>query len=138
MRVILDTNIFVSGLLVRESIPGHILHAFLQERFLLLISLEIMAEILEVLSRPRFNLKREKILEVMHALELKAEKVTPPSKKKGFLIPEDQADEKFLLCAAKGKADYLVSGDIHLIRLKSYESAAIVTPREFINILNRT
>ncbi len=137
MRVILDTNIFVSGLLVRKSIPGRILHAFLEERFLLLISLEIMAEISEVLSRSRFDLKREKILEVIHALEIKAEKVTPPPKKRGLLIPEDPADEKFLLCAEKGKADYLVSGDIHLIRLKSYKSTAIVTPREFINISSK-
>ena len=136
MRVVLDTNIFVSGLLVMESIPSNILRAFLKEKFILLISLEIMAEILEVLSRPRFNLKREKILEVMHALEVKAEKVVLPPEKRGFLIPEDPADEKFLLCAGKGKANYLVSGDIHLTRLKRFKSIVIVTAREFINILS--
>lgn len=135
MRVVLDTNVFVSGLLVKKSIPGNILRAFSEEKFLLLISLEIMAEILEVLSHPGFNLKREKIIELIYTLETKTEKITPSPEKKGSLIPADFADEKFLRCAAKGKADYLVSGDIHLISLKKYKSTVIVTPREFINIL---
>ena len=137
MRVVLDTNVFVSGLLVRESVPGRILRAFLEERFLLVVSLEIMVEILEVLNRPRFNLEKEKILEVMYALEIKAEKITPSPKKKGFLIPEDPSDEKFLRCAVEGKAGYLVSGDIHLRRLKKYKFTKIVTPKEFINILQQ-
>ena len=136
MRAVLDTNVFVSGLLVKESIPDHILRAFIKEKFVLIISLEIVSEIWEVLNRPRFNLKKHKILEIMDALGIKAEKVTIPTpKKKTPLVPEDPDDEKFLWCAEKGKANYLVSGDIHLLKLNRYKSTRIVTPKEFIRLL---
>jgi putative PIN family toxin of toxin-antitoxin system len=135
MRVVLDTNVFVSGLLVKESIPSRILYAFKEEKFILIISLEIISEILEVLIRPRFNLEREKIFEIMSAIEIKSEKVIIPFTKKGIIMPYAPDDEKFLWCAEIGQADFIVSGDKHLLKVKKYKSIKIITPKEFIKIL---
>jgi predicted nucleic acid-binding protein len=49
------------------------------------------------------------------------------------VIQDDPDDNRVLECAVKGSADYIVTGDRHLLRLGSYEAIAIVTVRQFLD-----
>lgn len=52
-------------------------------------------------------------------------------------VGRDSKDDKFLACAIEARVDYLVTGDEDLLVLKKYEGIKIVTPRQFLEILNR-
>jgi len=51
------------------------------------------------------------------------------------VIADDPDDDKFLACATEGGADYVVSGDHHLLNLNSYQGICIVTPAAFLHVL---
>jgi hypothetical protein len=135
-RVVLDTNVFVSGLISPRGIPGAILKALRSGRFTLLSSPSITEEIIEVLNCPHIRDRYgmgDRIFDVAFLLWETAELV--------FHLPEvkvcsDPEDDKFLATALGGKADYLVTGDVgDLLHLRDYKGLAIVSPREFISRL---
>jgi predicted nucleic acid-binding protein len=49
------------------------------------------------------------------------------------IIKDDPADDKFIHCAKAGKANTIISGDRHLLRLKTYQKIKILTPSKFLN-----
>jgi len=67
--------------------------------------------------------------------ELETAGIKTPAQLKLKVIEIDPADDKFLVAAIEGKADYIVSGDKHLKTLGSYQGVQIVTPVEFVKIL---
>ncbi len=52
-------------------------------------------------------------------------------------MQEDPSDNKFLECAIEGKADYLVSGDNHLLKLKEFEKVKIISVTDFLSIIEK-
>lgn len=58
-----------------------------------------------------------------------------PAEIKIEAVPEDPADDKFIIAAVEGEADYVVSGDRHLRNLESYRGIRIISPSEFVRIL---
>ncbi len=50
------------------------------------------------------------------------------------IIKEDPSDNIVLECAAEGKADYMISGDSHLLGLKEFRGIKILTPKQFVNL----
>jgi len=135
-RVVLDTNVFVSGLISPRGFPAAILKALRSGRFTLLSSPIVNEEIMEVLNRPhirdRYGLG-DRIFDVSFLLWETAELVLHLPEVK---VCSDPDDDKFLATAVGGKADYLVTGDVgDLLRLREYKGVAIVSPREFISRL---
>jgi len=53
------------------------------------------------------------------------------------VIMEDPSDDKYLSCAIDAKVDFIISGDIHLLNLGEYEGIRIVTPAQFLEIMER-
>ena len=53
------------------------------------------------------------------------------------VITEDSDDNKILECAVEGNADYIVSQDVHLLKLKEFNGIKILTPEEFLDVLRR-
>lgn len=135
-RAVLDTNIFVSGLISPQGFPGVILKALRSKRFTLLSSQPINEEIIEVLNRPRIRDRYglgDRIFDVSFILWEVAELVIDLPEVRACSDPDD---DKFLAAAVGGRADYLVSGDIgHLLRLREYKGVAIVSAKEFASIL---
>ncbi|MDW7761745.1 MAG: putative toxin-antitoxin system toxin component, PIN family [Acidobacteriota bacterium] len=135
-RVVLDTNVLVSALLFRG--PLNRLIILLEEgRIGLLISREVFLEYLRVLSYPKFGLDTKEIRGLLenHILPfsemVNAEPMRP-------VIPEDPDDDKFLALAETGRADYLVSGDRHLLALGRFGKIPIVTARDFLESIGRS
>lgn len=131
MRVVLDTNILVSAILGKEL--GEIVDYWDRGAFRVIVSAEIMAEYTAVLARPKFKLDTELVVAIISYVERKAEWVSPTEKIKQ--IQSDPKDDIFIECAVSGKADYIVSGDNHLLALSQFRDIPIVTPRHFLNLV---
>lgn len=132
-RAVLDTNVFVSGLISPKGPPAAILRALRAQRFILVSSPPINDEIIKVLNRPnirdRYGLG-DRIFDVAFILWEIAELVTDIP---DVRVSSDPVDNKFLATADAGRADYLVTGD--LLRLRKYKRVAIISPREFVSAL---
>lgn len=130
MKVVLDTNVLVSALLIPGSVPGRILQRFRDGLFTLVISGKILEEYGEVLNRPRFGLVPEKIDILLKEIESRSLVVIPLKRHRA--VPADPDDNEFVDVAVQGKADFIVTGDAHLLDLTSFRSVAIVSPTEFL------
>jgi hypothetical protein len=132
MRVVLDTNILVSAVL------GGALKIIVDEwksgKFTLILSDAIAREYLEVINRPKLRIAADEIATTTEYLLKTAEFVTP--QETVSVIEADPSDNKFLEAALEGKAIYVVSGDSHLLELKSFREIHIISAREFITRLN--
>ena len=138
LRVVLDTNQFVSSLLVRDGLPARILDAWRERRYLLVISPAILAEIVHTLNYPRIRRKYAitdaHVQQLVTLLERDA-MVVPGNQSVAGAIPDDPSDEAVLACAVEGLADVIVSGDQHLLSLGEYQGIPILTARQFLERL---
>jgi uncharacterized protein len=139
MKVVLDTNVLVSALIVPRGKPARILDAAADLKFQLVISPHILDELREVLQRrhiqKRFHPSAEDIeTYVAERLPRLALVITPQHVENA--IPNDPPDNLVLACALEGGADFLVSGNDHLLALRDYRGIQIVTPAGFLHILD--
>ncbi len=131
MRVVVDTNIIVSGYL--GGALEAIIVAWKSGKFTLVVSNAIADEYHEVLRRPKFKIERAELDDFSALLLDKAEFVSPLETISAIVT--DPADNKFLEAAVTGKANLIVSGDDHLLELKTYGEIPIITARDFITRL---
>jgi len=131
MRVVLDTNVIVSAYL--GGILEGIIIAWKSGKFTLVVSKEIADEYLDVLRRPKFKIKQTEVDDFAALLLDRADFATPLETLS--VVQNDPTDNKFLEAAIEGKANLIVSGDRHLFELKLFQKIPIVTPREFVNML---
>lgn len=105
LRVVLDTNVFVSGLLSRKGGPSEVLDNWRDGKYLLITSPSIVSEVRRVLQTPRikkrYAIRQEEIDQLVKLLEKDAVVIPALSSVKG-IIPQDPEDEKFLTCAMDG------------------------------------
>jgi putative PIN family toxin of toxin-antitoxin system len=138
LKVVFDTNVFVSSLLVKEGRPARVLDAWRDQQYLLVISPAIIAEIQTTLNYPRIRRKYaitdEEVEGLCSLLEQDALLVPGDAQVTGA-IPEDPADERVLACAVEARADFIVSGDHHLLNLETYQGIPILTIRAFLERL---
>ena len=140
MRVVLDTNIVISCYLSPYGPPAHIFQYWEQGAFTLVVSEPILTEIERVFSYPRINkrlrLSDKEIAGIVAGLATFGELVTPQQRL--HVVKADPDDDMFIECAVEGKADYLVSGNTkHLTNLKEYQGIQILTPAQFVLVLER-
>ena len=128
MRVVLDTNVFISAVLGGRL--GVIIDEWKAGKFTLIITDSIAREYLDVINRPKFKIPQNEIVATTDYLLQTAEFVTP--QEEIHVIVADLTDNKFLEAAVAGKVNFIVSGDNHLLELKSFSEIPIVTAREFI------
>lgn len=128
-RLVVDTNIIVSSFLTSGP-PRQVLNRIRDGQDQLCLSLPILREYLEVLARA--GVARE-LLEVLLSLFEDPERIIPvvPSRRV-TLIRDDPADNMFLECALESQANYIISGDQHLLRLGTFEGIPIISPRAYL------
>ena len=128
MRVVLDTNVLVSGLAYPQSIPGCILRAWQQGGIHVILSRYILDEMVRVLPRlSRVSLSSSEIRDLADSFMFMAEMVEPCTELEEKL--RDDCDQLVLGTLRAAKVDYLVTGDKDLIALA--ELYPIVTPAAF-------
>ena len=135
LRAVLDTNTFVSAVIAKGN-ESEILLAAHRGDFKLITSLEILREFKEVISRPKFGFSKRQIdAMVLHIIET-AEIVQPNIKLD--IVKEDPDDNKIIECAVFSKAEFIVSGDKHLLKLKRVDGIAIISGAELLNQLRKS
>ncbi len=132
-RVVIDTNVFISAIYWRGS-PHKIVEMALNGRIKLIISFDILSELQEVMKN-KFNESDEFIQNNLSIIMTCAELTSP--NKKVRAVNNDPDDNKILECALSGNAEFVVSGDNHLIMLKEYNGIKILTPKEFCEFINK-
>jgi putative PIN family toxin of toxin-antitoxin system len=121
---------FICSLLSRQQyLTRAISHPPLGRRFILVTSKALLDELDEKL-RGKFAVSERDALAFRAKLEGIASVVDPDFELNA--VPDDPDDNRVLECALAGKADYIVSGDRHLLRIASFEGIAIVTVRRFL------
>jgi len=122
MRVVFDTNIFVSALVFPGGRADAAMHRILDGRDDLLLSPPILDEVLRVLAE-KFARDKEELSRVAVLLGDLAEVVRP---KRSIHVLADEPDNRILECAAAGGADRIVTGDKAMLALGAFQGIAIV------------
>lgn len=128
LRVVLDTNVLVSGLAYPGSVPGRIVTAWRQGGLEVVLSRYILDELVRVLPRlPRVRMTPTEVRDLADSFMFLADVVEPEGPHDENL--RDASDLPVLLTPLAAKADYLITGDKDLLALGS--QYPIVTPAEF-------
>jgi uncharacterized protein len=138
VRIVLDTNIYISALLSAQGATAKLVNAWLNDKFVLITSEEQLNELTRAANydrlRPRIG--REQAEELIETLSATALLVIPSE---NVNLSRDPDDNRIIATAMAGKANYLVTGDKRdLLSLKSAQSIPVITPRAMLELLNKT
>ena len=122
MRVVFDTNIFISALTLPGGRADDAMMRIINGEDTLAISREIIDEVLTVLAR-KFSKDAEALSRVAVNLAGIGELVSPSEK---LAVLDDEADNRMLECAVAGKAEAIVTGDKAMLMLKRYQNIKII------------
>lgn len=138
MIVVLDTNVIISALLSPSGTPAEIVKRWEKDEFELATSAAFLDELRRALTYPQvlnhLNFSEDQVAHVIKRLQSVATVVDPQPTVD--VVKEDPADNQVLACAVKSRADYIVSGDAHLLKLKAYQQTTILAPFEFLVLLD--
>ena len=129
MKVVLDTNVLVSGVFFGGP-PHKILEAWRDGKIQLLFSPSILDEYQRVMRELAVRFPGIKVEALIDFIIVHSEIILPPSLPP--VIQADPSDDKFLECAVAGEAACIVTGDKHLLKLPEFRGIPILKPREFV------
>ena len=135
MRAVLDPNVLVSAAISPAGPPRQILTAWIDERFELIASPALLHELAEVLARPKFQrfITAAVATELIDGLATDAVTVADSPELPG--VAPDPDDDYLVALARVAGADYLVSGDRHLLGLTDPDPP-VLSPRQFLDLLD--
>lgn len=133
MRVVFDTNVLVSAMLIPASVPDRAFAGAIRAAQVMISPLTLK-ELSEVLARPRIAkyIDPDDRDDVLNSLSQRAHSIDPTV---SIQACRDPKDDKFLELAVAGQADYIVSGDDDLLDLNPFQGVEILSPAEFLNRL---
>lgn len=136
MRVVLDTNVFVSGIFFGGA-PRAVLDLIETNDIVPCFIPSTFEELQEVFARQEFESVRANlsfpIEDIFVALREHSLFFSEPLQMLS-LVKEDPKDDKFLACALSADASFIISGDKHLLDLKRIKNIPILTPREYLKL----
>src|SRR4030042_1404694 len=128
MRVVFDTNLFVSAFIIPGSLAEKAVLKIVEGEDILLLSKEILDELLSTLST-KFSRDKEEISREAVILSEMVEWVRPTLRISAL---KDEPNNRVLECAVFGRADIIVTGDKEMLRLKKYETIKIVSLKAYL------
>jgi len=139
LRVVIDTNVFISGAAFNKGNPKILIDAWLRQKFVLISSVPLTEELSEVLNREKIKEQSQitdteisQLIDQIQKISVFLKDKLPNIK----IIRDDPDDDVVLATALEGNADYIVSGDHHLLDLGDFRGIKIVKPIEFLKICN--
>ena len=136
MKIVLDTNVVVSGLLQAQGNPAQVLALVLSGAIQICHDKRILAEYAEVLARPRFKFDPKRVREVLNKIETDGLAVDAAGES-NLNLP-DPDDEPFLAVALAASADFLVTGNLADYPPDKRRGCAVVSPAAFMTERQRT
>ena len=128
--VVVDTNVLISALLFGGT-PGKLIELWKTGTIRPTASREIIDEYLRVLAYPKFRLTENEIGYLLYREILPHFKIVIAEQGKS-IVTADPSDDKFIWCALAGKAEYIITSDMHLLFLRSHQGISILTPSAFL------
>lgn len=132
---VFDTNVYVSAAAFGGKLE--ILFRLSQgsrRQFKLYTSNEILKETVRILASDKFRFTRDEIADAVASIVDAADVVEPKAR---ISVLSDDPDNRILECAIKAKADFIISGDSHLLNLKEYKGIKILKPAQFLTLLEK-
>lgn len=136
MDVVLDTNVVLSALVFSQGRLAALRHGWQTKKFVPLISTATAKELVRVLAYPKFKLSADEQEELLADYLPYCKTIRTPIKLPKTPDCSDPFDIPFLQLALVGKASYLASGDRDLLEVKKCGTCQIVTPEQFLQIVN--
>ncbi len=130
MKVVFDTNVYVSAFLLPGSLAEDAFHRVQRRQATLFTSVPILTEAAGAF-RTKFQQGEE---DVAAALRLTGRAATIVKSSGRIMVLEDLPDNRILECAVEAGADLIVTGDHHLLRLKTYQDVTIVRVADFLRL----
>jgi uncharacterized protein len=132
MRIVLDTNVIVSALLIQGSVPDRVLETVISGLSHIVLDGRIMREYRAVLARPEFGFPAERLDDLLLLFERSEWVIADPLR----LDVRDAADVPFIEVAVAGGVDAIVTGNAADFRLRKGRLAIpVVTPRQYLELL---
>ena len=132
MRVVVDTNVLVSGIFWAEGPPAQIIQAWLSGKVTVIASQEILDEYRGIIGRLSQR-KKTDVSKLLERLLMLVHFVLPTGLPQPICSDED--DDKFLAAAHAGRAKYLVTGDHALLKVKRFRKTLVISPFTFCRTL---
>jgi len=136
MKVVLDTNVLVSGTFWKGD-SSRILEFIDSGKLELVLSGELIEEYNEVIERDEIMDKVENKNLILNkaVVGIIKDSIIIEPKQKFDVVKDDADDNKVLECAFEGQVNYIISQDNHLLNLKEFQGIKVLTPKEFLEIL---
>lgn len=132
LRIVIDTNILVSSILIRSSLPDIVFQSA-RKNGIILLSDATSQELQEVLTRSKFDkyISLDIRYQFLAKIKLESEQILISE-----IIQEcrDSKDNKFLEVAVNGNATHIITGDQDLLELHPFRGISILTPRQFLQL----
>ena len=136
LRAVVDVNVLVSALLSAKGAPGHVVRAWRDGAFELIVSSELVAELVRVAARPRLARRLDSRAVDLLAAQLRSGGISVEESPVRRIVGRDPRDDYLVVLARAGDAHVIVTGDAHLLDLEGLEPRAM-TPRAFVELLDR-
>lgn len=137
MRIVLDVNVLVSGIATGDTAPAQIMDQWANGAFDLILSNHVFDGVDRAFHKPYWKRRYSDKLIDAYLDHLRSEAVSVPPADSVHGVAEDLEDDLVLATAVAGQANFLVTGDRVLREIGEYGSVRIVTPREFLDLLER-
>jgi len=139
VKIVIDANLFASGLIKPNSNPGKILDLVQQNQVELILSPPVIKEIKRILLYPKIKKYHRKTPEEIDAYfeDILMFAWIVEGDETAKVIKDDPTDNKYLACAFEGEADYIISGDHHLLDIEKCRGIEIIKARTFLNIWSK-
>ena len=136
IKIVVDANLSASALIKPDSNPGNILELIKQNEVELVISPSVIKEIKRILLYPKIQKYHQKTAQQLDTFfdDLLIFAWVVEGQAEIDVIQTDPTDNKYLACALDGEADYIVSGDRHLLDLGLYQGIKIIKAKAFLKI----
>jgi putative PIN family toxin of toxin-antitoxin system len=133
MRVVFDSNVYISALAIRGGVADHAVQLAIEGAFELALSRPILDEVLGILAR-KFARDAEELARVAIFLSSLAEPVAPTER---VVVLAEAPDNRILECALTARADVIVTGDREILSLGTWRAIEILSLRQFVERLGR-
>lgn len=132
LRVVLDTNVLVSAI-ISDGKPRELLNKGITNQYSILISDLILNELIVVLRRPKFKISEDEVQRTILAVIRTADIINVKTKIKA--VKEDPKDDMIIETAIDGGAGIIVTGDNHLLALKTFRGIKVMTVEKMLILL---
>jgi len=133
-KAVIDTNIFLSGLLNEFGAPAKLIKHFQNNAFLLILSENILREYHDVILEINNDLLTDQIVDLFSTILNKAIFINPTEQ---YDVCKDKDDNMFIECAVAANATYIVTKNIKHFPLKEYKGIKIVKIKDFLPVIEQ-